>query len=240
MRRPMTFRRCLTLALTCCAATLARAQNATARRLNPVSATHPAEFSSIAMIRELGDGRVIVLDTTEKRLLVADFRDGTVKPLGRTGDGPEEYRRPNALFPLPNDSTLLTDASARRWILFAGDHPVGTVGGQSPLMAGGGTVRGADVGFISRARLAQVKSPSFLDVAPELVVEVMKRHPKTSRLILSGYADQEQVARCIGATHQFIAKPVGLKVLRNCRIPAIAEPAELPTKMPSCSARRRV
>ena len=145
MRRPMTFRRCLTLALTCCAATFARAQNATTRRLNPVSATHPAEFSSIAMIRELGDGRVIVLDTTEKRLLVADFRDGTVKPLGRTGDGPEEYRRPNALFPLPNDSTLLTDASARRWILFAGDHPVGTVGGQSPLMAGGGTVRGADV-----------------------------------------------------------------------------------------------
>ncbi len=54
----------------------------------------------------------------------------------------------------------------------------------------------------------------------ELVVEVMKRHPKTSRLILSGYADQEQVARCIGATHQFIAKPVGLKALRAtiCRI----------------------
>jgi putative nucleotidyltransferase with HDIG domain len=54
----------------------------------------------------------------------------------------------------------------------------------------------------------------------ELVVEVMKRHPKTSRLILSGYADQEQVARCIGATHQFIAKPVGLKTLRAtiCRI----------------------
>jgi putative nucleotidyltransferase with HDIG domain len=49
----------------------------------------------------------------------------------------------------------------------------------------------------------------------ELVVEVMKRHPKTCRLILSGYADQEQVARCIGATHQFIAKPVGLKALRS-------------------------
>jgi len=54
----------------------------------------------------------------------------------------------------------------------------------------------------------------------ELVVEIMKRHPQTSRLILSGYADQEQVARCIGATHQFIAKPVGLKALRAtiCRV----------------------
>lgn len=49
----------------------------------------------------------------------------------------------------------------------------------------------------------------------DLVVEVLKRHPQTSRLILSGYADQEQVARCIGATHQFIAKPVGLQVLRT-------------------------
>ncbi len=35
------------------------------------------------------------------------------------------------------------------------------------------TIRGADVIFISNERLAQVKSPSFLDVAPELVVEVM-------------------------------------------------------------------
>lgn len=35
------------------------------------------------------------------------------------------------------------------------------------------TVRAADVAFISHERLAQVKSESYLDVAPELVVEVM-------------------------------------------------------------------
>ncbi|OQY34476.1 MAG: hypothetical protein B6243_05495 [Anaerolineaceae bacterium 4572_5.2] len=35
------------------------------------------------------------------------------------------------------------------------------------------TVRGADVAFISNERLAQAKSQSFLDVAPELIVEVM-------------------------------------------------------------------
>ena len=34
-------------------------------------------------------------------------------------------------------------------------------------------VRGMDVGFISNERLAQVQSESFLDVAPELVVEVV-------------------------------------------------------------------
>jgi Uma2 family endonuclease len=35
------------------------------------------------------------------------------------------------------------------------------------------TVRGMDVAFISHARLAQVQSESFLDVAPELIVEIM-------------------------------------------------------------------
>lgn len=35
------------------------------------------------------------------------------------------------------------------------------------------TVRAADVAFISTDRMAQVKSHSYLDVAPELVVEVM-------------------------------------------------------------------
>jgi putative nucleotidyltransferase with HDIG domain len=49
----------------------------------------------------------------------------------------------------------------------------------------------------------------------ELVQEVMKRHPKTSRLIMSGFADSEQIAQCLGATHQFIAKPFELSILRS-------------------------
>jgi Uma2 family endonuclease len=35
------------------------------------------------------------------------------------------------------------------------------------------TVRAADVAFISNERMAQIKSKSYLDVAPELVIEVM-------------------------------------------------------------------
>ena len=49
----------------------------------------------------------------------------------------------------------------------------------------------------------------------DLFQEVMKRFPKSSRLIMSGYADQEQIAKCIGATHQFIAKPFDIKLLKN-------------------------
>jgi putative nucleotidyltransferase with HDIG domain len=49
----------------------------------------------------------------------------------------------------------------------------------------------------------------------ELVQEVMKRHPHTSRLIMSGFADSQQIAQCLGATHQFIAKPFELGNLRS-------------------------
>ena len=32
----------------------------------------------------------------------------------------------------------------------------------------------------------------------ELLTEVMKRHPKTARIILSGFADQEMIMKCVG------------------------------------------
>jgi HD-like signal output (HDOD) protein len=41
----------------------------------------------------------------------------------------------------------------------------------------------------------------------ELLAEVMKRHPTTVRLILSGYADKDLILKCVGSTHQYIAKP---------------------------------
>lgn len=44
------------------------------------------------------------------------------------------------------------------------------------------TVRGADVIYISKARLAQVKSSSYLDVAPELVIEVLSPDDRWSEV----------------------------------------------------------
>jgi HD-like signal output (HDOD) protein len=41
----------------------------------------------------------------------------------------------------------------------------------------------------------------------ELLTEVMQRHPATVRLILSGYADKDLILKCVGSTHQYLAKP---------------------------------
>jgi HD-like signal output (HDOD) protein len=48
----------------------------------------------------------------------------------------------------------------------------------------------------------------------ELLAEVMKRHPKTVRLILSGHADKELILKCVGSTHQYLAKPCDPEALK--------------------------
>jgi HD-like signal output (HDOD) protein len=48
----------------------------------------------------------------------------------------------------------------------------------------------------------------------QLLNEVMKRHPATVRIIFSGYAEQEQVMKCISNTHQFLAKPFDVSALK--------------------------
>ena len=42
----------------------------------------------------------------------------------------------------------------------------------------------------------------------ELMTEIRRRHPHMSRIIISGISDQEEIARCLETTHQFLSKPV--------------------------------
>lgn len=48
----------------------------------------------------------------------------------------------------------------------------------------------------------------------ELLNQVRERHPGTSRIVVSGLNDQEEVARSLGSTHQFLSKPFDLKALK--------------------------
>lgn len=69
---------------------------------------------------------------------------------------------------------------------FVAAHPIGRVlVGEVGLYVARrpDTVRAADVAFISTARLAQVKSRSYLDVAPELIVEVMSPDDRWSAVM---------------------------------------------------------
>jgi HD-like signal output (HDOD) protein len=53
--------------------------------------------------------------------------------------------------------------------------------------------------------ISDMRMPGMSGAA--LLNEVMKRHPGTLRLILSGYSDKDLILKCVGSTHQFLCKP---------------------------------
>src|SRR5688572_22514070 len=50
-------------------------------------------FSELRSVRELSDGRVIVLDMRDQTIQVIDFTSGDAAAIGRRGQGPGEYAR---------------------------------------------------------------------------------------------------------------------------------------------------
>jgi HD-like signal output (HDOD) protein/ActR/RegA family two-component response regulator len=50
----------------------------------------------------------------------------------------------------------------------------------------------------------------------QLLNHVLRDHPKTVRIVLSGYAELSEVMKCVGLTHQFLDKPCSLDDLKNC------------------------
>jgi hypothetical protein len=99
-----------------------------AQELRPASLGKPTAsfreaFSRVAGVRETSDGRVVVLDDAEGRIVFADFRAGVATSIGRRGSGPAEYTLPIALVALKADTTLAVDMSG---------------GGRALVIAGGG------------------------------------------------------------------------------------------------------
>jgi hypothetical protein len=74
----------------------------------------PVGFTRITGFYELRDGRVLVSDRGEERLVVADFTTGRATPVGRKGSGPGEYRLPSRIIAWTGDSLLLNDGGNNR------------------------------------------------------------------------------------------------------------------------------
>ena len=60
--------------------------------------------------------------------------------------------------------------------------------------------------------VTDMRMPRMNGVA--LLKEVCRRHPATIRLVLSGHADQEMVAQCVGVAHQYLSKPCDTERLK--------------------------
>lgn len=112
--------------------TIAPAQAAPTVTLRPLAARLAVEFSDLTTMRELGDGRVLLFDRKEQRLVVADFSTDAVRDVSRTGHGPGEFDGNIELFAAGGDSTLAT--AIGRWLVFDGDSVVATLPSDHPAV----------------------------------------------------------------------------------------------------------
>lgn len=136
----MIVRAALTLAAV--ALVLPRAALAQVVRLDRPDATLAEPFSFIRGARELSDGRLLVIDWIENRLVAADFAANRVRQLMREGPGPQELRLPSGLIRLRGDTTLLWDDGNNRSHILAPDgRSVRTILADVP---GRGGIRGMD------------------------------------------------------------------------------------------------
>ncbi len=97
----------------------------------PVALTKPDRtltepFSQITSVRELRNGRVVIVDVKEKLVQIGDFRTGTVTTIGRNGSGPGEYAMPVGLVAMPGERTFVYDPMNQRFLELG---PEGAVSG---------------------------------------------------------------------------------------------------------------
>ena len=97
------------------------------------TASFPEDFGTIQTVRELADGRVLVADPLGGALYTVDMDAGTRTQIGTEGQGPGEYRQPDAVWALPGDSSLVVDLGNGRMIAVGPDL---SFGGTTPLSAG--------------------------------------------------------------------------------------------------------
>lgn len=83
-------------------------------RLSGPSDVANVEFTRIAGVFELPDGRLLVSDRSDERVLVVDLGRSTSALLSRAGSGPSEYRMPGRLLRWRGDSVLLVDEGNAR------------------------------------------------------------------------------------------------------------------------------
>ena len=78
-------------------------------RLGEPEAVFPEPFAVVSTVREFEDGRVLVADPLGQIVVRLDLDAGTADTIGAVGEGPDEYRQPDAVWPLPGGRTLLVD-----------------------------------------------------------------------------------------------------------------------------------
>ena len=143
-------------------------------RLTTPNATLAEEFSAIRGVRELADGRLLVSDYIDQRVVLVDLDRGTVVLRVGKGSGPAEARLPTRLIAIPGDSSLLVDLGNNRLLVLDGQgRAVRTIPGEPIGVLG---VRGVDAGGDMYFAIPGWADPKAL---PNDSVRIVKWNPRT-------------------------------------------------------------
>lgn len=97
------------------------AQTVQSRQLGKAEAEFADPFTAINAVRELKDGRVLVVDSRDKVVQLVDLKTGSATKVGREGQGPGEYSLPMAIVALPGDSSGIYDPLNQRYLIVGPD-----------------------------------------------------------------------------------------------------------------------
>lgn len=92
-------------------------QDARRSQLFHVDARSAQGFTDVVGVRELGDGRVILVDRFERYVYLLGTDLAGIEVIGGHGEGPGEYLLPAAIFPLEGDRSAVWDEAQGRHVL---------------------------------------------------------------------------------------------------------------------------
>ncbi|HJU72294.1 MAG TPA: hypothetical protein VJ717_01000 [Gemmatimonadaceae bacterium] len=101
------------------------AQAVPTRQLGKAEAEFADPFTQISGVRELKDGRVVVVDSRDKVVQLVNLKSGAAAKIGREGQGPGEYSLPMTVIALPGDSSGIFDPLNQRYLLIGADGKTG-------------------------------------------------------------------------------------------------------------------
>ncbi|MBX3133285.1 MAG: hypothetical protein KF689_07870 [Gemmatimonadaceae bacterium] len=92
----------------------------TTKHIPPPTAALDETFSVITAMVELASGKVVLLDRTERRIVVADFDTQRITEPIRNGSGPNEVAYATRLVATPGGGAAVADAENERLLLLDG------------------------------------------------------------------------------------------------------------------------
>ena len=115
--------------------------------LGAPDAVFPEDFGYVHTVRELPGGDVLVADPLGKALYRVDMDAGVRTAVGKLGEGPEEYQQPDAVWPLPGDTTLLVDLGRGQLVRIGPELAFGTAHPIATFQEDGGVVMAMPAGI---------------------------------------------------------------------------------------------